>query len=168
MTGRPALRGWHPQSRWKTVGIISAMAASESEMPEVRAPVLIEALFLVLRPAQQDGETEHEQDVADDRAGDRRFDHAGEAFVKRDAGDDQFGGVTESGVKNPPSPSPTRAASASVARPIQPATGIIAMAEQMKSAVGVAPGPKAETEGDRDEDEQPVERRFEFQGLRWP
>src|SRR6476659_4877882 len=39
---------------------------------------------------------------------------------------------------NPPRPSPTRAASASVARPIQPATGMMAMAEQMKSAVGFA------------------------------
>jgi hypothetical protein len=37
---------------------------------------------------------------------------------------------------NPPSPSPTRAARASVAWPIQPATGIMAIAEQMKSAVG--------------------------------
>ena len=60
---------------------------------------LVEALFLVLRPAEQDGETEHEQDVADDRAGDRRFDHADVAFVKRDAGDDQLGGVPESGVQ---------------------------------------------------------------------
>src|SRR5439155_120192 len=37
---------------------------------------------------------------------------------------------------SPPSPSPTRAASASVARPIQPATGTMAMAEQMNRAVG--------------------------------
>lgn len=39
-----------------------------------------------------------------------------------------------------PKPSPTRVASASVARPIQPATGMMPMAEQMKSAVGLAPG----------------------------
>ena len=38
---------------------------------------------------------------------------------------------------NPPRPSPTRAASSSVARPIQPATGTMAMAEQIKSAVGL-------------------------------
>jgi hypothetical protein len=44
---------------------------------------------------------------------------------------------------SPPSPSPTRAASSSVARPIQPATGTIAMAEQTKSAVELAwPGQK--------------------------
>ena len=40
---------------------------------------------------------------------------------------------------NPPKPSPTRAASASVARPIQPATGMMATAEQTKSAVGLLP-----------------------------
>src|SRR5664279_900102 len=45
--------------------------------------------------------------------------------------------------RSPPSPSPTRVASASVARPIQPAAGMIAMAEQMKSAVGLpSPGQK--------------------------
>ena len=44
---------------------------------------------------------------------------------------------------SPPSPSPTRAASTSVARPIQPATGMIAMAEQTKREVGWAwPGQK--------------------------
>src|SRR5215475_3361402 len=42
-------------------------------------------------------------------------------------------------LSNPPKPSPTRAASASVARPIQPATGIIPRAEQTKSAVGLMP-----------------------------
>jgi hypothetical protein len=42
---------------------------------------------------------------------------------------------------NPPAPSPIRAANASVARPIQPASGIMPMAEQMKSSVGFsAPG----------------------------
>jgi len=37
---------------------------------------------------------------------------------------------------NPPAPSPIRVANASVARPIHPASGIMPMAEQMKSAVG--------------------------------
>jgi len=42
---------------------------------------------------------------------------------------------------NPPAPSPIRAANASVARPIHPASGIMPTAEQMKSAVGFsAPG----------------------------
>src|SRR6476659_9282221 len=42
-------------------------------------------------------------------------------------------------LSNPPRPSPTRAASASVARPIQPATGMMPRAEQTKSAVGLLP-----------------------------
>src|SRR5207248_2792346 len=37
---------------------------------------------------------------------------------------------------NPPAPSPIRVANASVARPIHPSSGIMPMAEQMKSAVG--------------------------------
>jgi hypothetical protein len=42
-------------------------------------------------------------------------------------------------LSNPPRPSPTREASASVARPIQPATGMIPRAEQTKRAVGLMP-----------------------------
>jgi hypothetical protein len=42
-------------------------------------------------------------------------------------------------LSNPPNPSPTRQASASVARPIQPATGMMPRAEQTKSAVGLMP-----------------------------
>jgi len=42
-------------------------------------------------------------------------------------------------LSSPPSPSPTLAASASVARPIQPATGMMPRAEQTKSAVGLSP-----------------------------
>jgi len=47
---------------------------------------------------------------------------------------------------NPPAPSPIRAANTSVARPINPASGIIPMAEQMKSAVEFsAPGQNRNT-----------------------
>lgn len=42
-------------------------------------------------------------------------------------------------LSNPPKPSPTRTASASVARPIQPAIGMMPRAEQTKSAVGLMP-----------------------------
>ena len=42
-------------------------------------------------------------------------------------------------LSNPPRPVPTRAASASVARPIQPATGMMPRAEETKSAVGLVP-----------------------------
>ena len=42
-------------------------------------------------------------------------------------------------LSNAPRPSPTRPASVSVARPIQPATGMMPRAEQTKSAVGLMP-----------------------------
>ena len=97
----------------------------------------IEALLFVSRSAGQNGEAQDQQNVADDRTGDGGLHHAGEAFRQGDAGDDQLGRVAEGGVEQSAEPSPARAARASVARPIQPAAGIIAMAAQMKSAVGL-------------------------------
>ena len=49
--------------------------------------------------AEKNGEAEHKQHVADDRSGNGGFDHIGQTFGKRDAGDDQLGGITESGVE---------------------------------------------------------------------
>src|ERR1043166_2188432 len=59
----------------------------------------IEILFFILNPAEEDGETENEQDVANDRSGYRGFHHISQAFGERDAGDDQLGGISESGVE---------------------------------------------------------------------
>src|ERR1041384_5166432 len=129
--------------RWKTVGMMSAMAANEREIPEVRAPLalktcslcftppnkaerprtrrmlpmiepVIEALTTPVSPFERampamissaafpnvafnnpPSQIEDEKDVADDRAGDRSFDHTGQSFRKSDARDDQFRGVSE-------------------------------------------------------------------------
>ena len=59
----------------------------------------IKTLFLIFRAAQDNGKAEHEQDVADDRAGNGSFHHAGQAFGERDPRDDQLGRVSEGGVQ---------------------------------------------------------------------
>ena len=51
------------------------------------------------RPPANEREPEHEQQVADDRAGQRAADDLGQPFVDRDQGDDQLGRVAERGVE---------------------------------------------------------------------
>ena len=51
------------------------------------------------RPPANEREPEHEQQVADDRAGQRAADDVGQPFVDRDQGDDQLGRVAERGVE---------------------------------------------------------------------
>ena len=59
----------------------------------------IEELLFVFHPAHQRGDTQDEQNIADDRPGNGCFDHAGEALGKRDARDDQLRGIPEGGVQ---------------------------------------------------------------------
>ncbi len=56
------------------------------------------ALLGVAEPAEEDGEPEHEEDVAQDRAGDRGLHHLDVAGGEGHRGDDQLGGVAEGGV----------------------------------------------------------------------
>ena len=116
--------------------MISAIAAKEREIAR-RAPASpIKPLLSVLSAAAQDRQPEHQQNVANNRARDRRFDHAGETFRERNHGDNQFRRVAKRGIQYLAAPSPIRTANASVARPIHPASGTMPMAEQMKRAVG--------------------------------
>ena len=71
------------------------------------------AMKLLRAPSQSADEKrqpEHEQQVADDAAGDRRLDQLDMPFVQRDERDDQFRRVAEGGVqKAAPSPDPNDA-----------------------------------------------------------
>src|SRR4029453_4210887 len=62
-------------------------------------PGAVEILFFVFSAAEKNGEAEHKQHVADDRSGNGSFHYIGQAFGKRDAGDDQLCGVSESGIE---------------------------------------------------------------------
>ena len=55
----------------------------------------IKPLLAVLCPAAQDRQSEHKQNVADNRAGNRRFDHAAQAFRERNHSNDEFRRVPE-------------------------------------------------------------------------
>ena len=58
-----------------------------------------EGLYRVTQPAGQEGRAQHQQQVADDRAGDRGLDHVEHAGAQRHNGDDQLRGVTQRGIE---------------------------------------------------------------------
>src|SRR5215467_7089873 len=119
--------------------MIKPIAASESEITDVRAAVLLKccSLYLVAPNRMERPNTSSTLPMMDPVM--EAFttlvsplERATPAMISSAA----FPNVA---LSNPPRPSPTRAASASVARPIQPATGIMPRAEQTKSAVGLMP-----------------------------
>src|SRR5438132_2044983 len=120
-----------------------AIAASESEITEVRAPVLLNNCSLCLNPPSRMDSPRTSRMLP-------MMDPVIEAFTtlvspleRAMAAMISSAALPKVAFKSPPSPSPTRAASSSVARPIQPATGMIASPEQTKSAVGLTwPGQK--------------------------
>ena len=59
----------------------------------------IKPLLAVPCPAAQDRQPEHEQNVADNRARNRRFDHAAQTFRERNHGNDQFRRVPKRGIQ---------------------------------------------------------------------
>jgi hypothetical protein len=74
------------------------IAASVSIVACERAPAGLKACCERRRP----GGAEHQKNISDDRAGNRRFDHIVEPGAQRRKGDDEFGGVAESRVQKPP------------------------------------------------------------------
>ena len=76
------------------------------------------------RPPTKTRQAEHQQQVADDAAGDRRLDELDVALTQRDDGDDQLRRVAERGVEKPAEHrSRIGARAASVPSPITPASG---------------------------------------------
>src|SRR5205823_11383211 len=115
------------------------IAASESEMAEVRAAVPLKrcSLYLVPPNRMERPSTSSTLPMIDPVREAfttlvRPLERAMPAMISSAA-------FPKVALSNPPTPSPTRAASASVARPIQPATGMMPKAEQTKSAVGLMP-----------------------------
>ena len=79
----------------------SATAASVSMRRHHARAGGVELEVLVLETAGEARRAQDEQDVADDRAGERRLDDAVVALLERDQGDDELGGVAEGGVQEP-------------------------------------------------------------------
>ncbi len=64
----------------------------------------VERLLLELQPAGNHRSAEDEQDIADDRSGDRGLDDADQTVRQRYQSDDQLGGVTEGRVQQAANP----------------------------------------------------------------
>ena len=124
----------------------------------------VETLFFVFSAAQQNGEAEHEQHVADDRSGDGSFHHIGQTFGKGDAGDDQLRGVSESGVEQSSQAFPDAGGErfGGAPDPARDWNDADSGANEKRSRTD-APGPKAQKDRERNKDKKPVEREFEFQ-----
>src|SRR4029453_8055121 len=115
------------------------IAASESEMTKVRAAVRLKRCSLYLVPPNRMERPSPSSPLPMlDPVIDafttlvRPLERAMPAMISSAA-------FPKVALSNPPRPSPTRTASASVARPIQPATGMMPRAEQTNSAVGLMP-----------------------------
>jgi hypothetical protein len=59
-----------------------------------------ECLGPMPQPADQHARPEHEQQVPDDRAGQRRLDDLDQAFAQREERDDQLGDIAERGIED--------------------------------------------------------------------
>ncbi len=140
---RCSTRGCQPPglaaaAAWKTVGMRRAMAASERETTEVRAPLSLNNCSLCLIPPKSVDRPRTQRMFPMIEPVIDALTTPVQSFGQSDPGDDQLRGYRTSrstihrrlrpcGPPVPPSPSR-----------IQLATGMIAMAEQMKSAVGFA------------------------------
>jgi len=78
--------------------------ADDAERQHRRAQIrrrLVEFLDRESESAAERAQSEHQQDVADDRSGDRRFDDVRESSIERDDSDDELGRVAERRVEQP-------------------------------------------------------------------
>jgi len=117
------------------------IAASESEMTEV-----------------------HQQDVTDDRSCNGGFHHIGQTFGQCDAGDDQLRGVSESGVEQSSQAFPDAEGErfGGAPDPARDRDDAKSRGNEERSRTD-ASGPEAQQDSQRNEDQKPVEGRFEFQ-----
>ncbi|MNC39898.1 hypothetical protein D3C75_885800 [compost metagenome] len=66
----------------------------------------IEVLNFEFHAAGKNTEAQHQQQVADDGAGEAGLDHIEQAFLHQEKGDDQLGRIPEGGIKKAPQPLP--------------------------------------------------------------
>jgi hypothetical protein len=121
-------------------------------------------LFFVFNAAKQNGKTQHEQDVPDDRSGDGGFDHISQTFGKCDTGDDQFGSISESGIEQSAQTfaNAGRERFGGTADPTGDWNDPESGANKKRSGAATS-RPEAQQDRERNKDKKPVEGRFEFQ-----
>ena len=121
-----------PSTSWNTAGIDERRGGQQQHRRLALAAVRLKRLPLASQPADEHRRAQHQQDVADDRADDRRLHDLLKALEQREERDHQLGEVPEGTFSRPPIPGPERAASSSVARPSAPRCGMTPSAEAMK------------------------------------
>jgi hypothetical protein len=124
----------------------------------------VETLFFIFSAAEQNGEAEHQQHVTDDRSGNGGFHHIDQPFGKGNAGDNQFRGVSESGVEQPSQTFPDAGGQrfGGASDPARDRNDAESRANEEQSRTD-ASGPEAQKDRERNEDKKPVEGGFEFQ-----
>ena len=75
------------------------MLLNSSIVVPMPAAVRLKRLGGMFQPADERRRAEHQQHVADDRAGERRLDEIDQPLAQRQRADDQLGGVAERGVE---------------------------------------------------------------------
>ena len=93
----------------------------------------VEVLLLSAQPAEEDRQAEHEEDVADDRAGDGGLDDFVQPGLRAKKAMIISTALPKVALSRPPMPEPTRRASSSVAVPRILARGTMASEAEMKS-----------------------------------
>ena len=139
------------------------MAASESEIAEVRAAVLLKRCWrYFVPPSKMERPRTSRTFPIIDPVMDafttpvRPFDNAIMAIINSAA-------LPKVAFNNPPTPAPTRAASDSVARPIQ-GNDAKARADEDGRRINGA-GPESKRNRDRDKNHEPIERRLETHNI---
>jgi hypothetical protein len=124
----------------------------------------VEPLFFIFSATEKNGEPEHQQHITDDRSGNGGFHHIDQTFGKGDTGDDQLRGVSESGVEQSSHTFPDAGGErfGGAPNPARNRNDAESGANEERSRTD-ASGPEAQKNRKRNEDEKPVEGRFEFQ-----
>ena len=92
--------------RANSAGISRPVTASASEVACTEADARVECLLLVLQPAQEERQPEDQQEVPEDRAGERCLHDLDLVVQDQEDRDDQLGDVAERGVDQPADPRP--------------------------------------------------------------
>jgi hypothetical protein len=98
----------------------------------------VESLDRVPETAGDCAQSKNKQDIADDRAGNRRFDDFGKPLLQTGYRNDQFRSIAEGRVEQSADSFPSFSETCSVAFPISPASGTMARAVVPKTTTGLA------------------------------
>jgi len=115
----------------------------------------------VLGSADQNGQAENEQNVPDDRSRNRSLNHAGKSLGQCDAGNNELRGIPESRVQQSAQPFAysRRELFGGAANPTGHGNDCDSRTNEKRRWIRET-GPKAKDERNRDEKQEPVQRRF--------